>query len=488
MSSPTSRPEYDLYASPTNAKMGEMSNGIGTNNGPNGQPTTSQTRGLVNNYEMYSPRSKPGGRPRHNRRIFVAALAVLVVVLAIVAHSRHGDDNKKQPDGIAVGNQGKGRPSSLAPITSSSTDDVNDDDDDVDNTSPSSQSESNVLSPYLRYSLTEKTNADTFQEPRVAWLMSFPNSGTSYTLRLAQWASNVTAATNYGDECDLDPKGRNVPLYPNMANGPALKYPYKYSLPTGYALTKTHCGGRCTHCSPDKYVETQLTFHEQCLQGNRMEPLKKDSNPSPQNIRNKGKSERVMEVRYPESLVARAVHVIRDPFNNVVARFHLDWGKYNHKADKDKDAKAFVEKYTYDPNGFLKWCKSIDDVYIKDEEKSRFISEEVLELFKQIPCHGDFFRYIQWHNLAVATTAKLDLPTYVLHYENYATEFEQTKDELMNFLELDIVGEVPEFIPGKSYRNYFTKEQRVASLKLMKKLANPETWRLLDRYDYIEQK
>ena len=45
-----------------------------------------------------------------------------------------------------------------------------------------------------------------------------------------------------------------------------------------------------------------------------------------------------------------------------------------------------MEKYTYDPKGFLKWCKSIDDVYIKDEAKSRFITEEVLELFKKIPC------------------------------------------------------------------------------------------------------
>lgn len=202
-----------------------------------------------------------------------------------------------------------------------------------------------------------------------------------------------------------------------------------------------------------------------------------------------------------------------------IKRFHLDWGKYNHKADKDDEAKRFVEEYTYDPKGFLKWCKSIDDEYIKDEAKSRFISSEVLELFKKIPCvscrlnicawrallfimhflfltnssllspsktmqHGDFFRYIQWHNLAVATTAKLDLPTYILHYENYASDFDQTKNQLMDFLELDIVGEVPEFIPGKSYRNYFTKEQREAALELMRKLSNPETWQLLDRYDY----
>ena len=142
--------------------------------------------------------------------------------------------------------------------------------------------------------------------------MSFPNSGTSYTLRLAQWASNVTAATNYGDECDVDDEGRNTPLYPGMDNSPALKYPDKYSLPERYALTKTHCGGRCTHCAPDKYVETQLTFHQQCLQGNRLVPLNSNSTASGQNIKKNGKSERVLEVRYPEELVARAVHVMRE--------------------------------------------------------------------------------------------------------------------------------------------------------------------------------
>ena len=54
-----------------------------------------------------------------------------------------------------------------------------------------------------------------------------------------------------------------------------------------------------------------------------------------------------------------------------------------------------MEKYTYDPKGFLKWCKSIDDVYIKDEAKSRFITEEVLELFKKIPCVSFFIVHLR---------------------------------------------------------------------------------------------
>jgi hypothetical protein len=86
------------------------------------------------------------------------------------------------------------------------------------------------------------------------------------------------------------------------------------------------------------------------------------------------------------------------PYNLQHKRFHLDWGKYNHKADKDKEAKAFVEEYTYDPDGFLKWCKSIDEVYIEDEAKSRFFTREILELFKKIPCVSlRFYAVIRFH-------------------------------------------------------------------------------------------
>ena len=351
MSSPTSRPDYGLYESPTNAKA--VGNGTASGS-PNGQSPTSQTRGLISDKELYSPRAKPGGgRSRHSRKVFVAAVIFLAAVCGIVAHShsKHNNAKAQQGGGIRPSRSQNKSPAASAPITSMSNDEDNSSDEDISKDATVSEqpaekpvekpapsipqqqpqqttptaivtSKSKGFNPYQRFSDADKSagTADDFKEPKVAWLMSFPNSGTSYTLRLAQWASNVTAATNYGDECDLDPNGRNVPLYDGMSNGPALKYPYKYSLPTRYALTKTHCGGRCTHCAPDKYVETQQTFHEQCLQGNRMEPLKEDRNPSPQNIRNKGKSERVMEIRYPEELVARAVHVIRDPFNNVVAR------------------------------------------------------------------------------------------------------------------------------------------------------------------------
>jgi hypothetical protein len=33
-------------------------------------------------------------------------------------------------------------------------------------------------------------------QPKVAWLMSYPNSGTSYTIHLIRESSNTTTATN----------------------------------------------------------------------------------------------------------------------------------------------------------------------------------------------------------------------------------------------------------------------------------------------------
>ena len=88
--------------------------------------------------------------------------------------------------------------------------------------------------------------------PDIAWLMSFPNSGTSYTMRLVQAVSNTTAATNYAEECKQDNSGHVATLYGSQS-GPYLRQQVHdggMSLPKKYILTKTHCGGRCVHCIP----------------------------------------------------------------------------------------------------------------------------------------------------------------------------------------------------------------------------------------------
>ena len=99
--------------------------------------------------------------------------------------------------------------------------------------------------------------------PDVAWLMSFPNSGTSYTMRLVQAVSNTTAATNYAEECKQDSEGRVATLF-ESPSGPYLRQQILSGgmpLPKRYILTKTHCGGRCVHCIPG---ENRCRIFESC--------------------------------------------------------------------------------------------------------------------------------------------------------------------------------------------------------------------------------
>ena len=106
----------------------------------------------------------------------------------------------------------------------------------------------------------------------------------------------------------------------------------------------------------------------------------------------------------------------------------------------------------------------------------------VFEDVKDIPCHADFFRYIQWHNLAFATTDELGIPTHVIHYENYTNNFNETKDLLLNFLDQEQVHEPPLFETGKTYREYFTDGEVEAISVMFKKLASTKAWRYLRHY------
>mmetsp|Transcript_21567 Transcript_21567/g.43579 ORF Transcript_21567/g.43579 Transcript_21567/m.43579 type:complete len:424 (-) Transcript_21567:154-1425(-) len=318
-----------------------------------------------------------------------------------------------------------------------------------------------------------------FRWPRVAWIMSFPNSGTSYTMQLVQRASNRTGGSNYGKECDIDPEdGKNFPIYDDSPSGPFLSQPGKWAAPDRYVPVKTHCGGYTTGSGPDKYTHTVRSFQESCLKGNIVLP---DRDEKGKIVKARGKPNSMVEkvdTLYDASLVQRAVHIIRDPFNNIVSRFHLE----QHAHSKRKETE-WTDKFPNSPEGFKAWCAEQDTINEKEDSKSRFVDAEMLKAFEGVPCHGEFHRYAQWHNLALAVTHRMRLPTHVLHYETYETDFTGTYNDLFFFLELPREGEVPEFLKGKVYEDYFSKKERMKAMQLVKMIAEPETWEQLKRYD-----
>ena len=304
--------------------------------------------------------------------------------------------------------------------------------------------------------------------PKVAWLMSFPNSGTSFTSKMVRHLSHMSTASNYGEEL-LDDSGKSIPMYSDSPNtGPFWIDPqsedFEYTRPTIFALTKTHCGGRCEKCGPSQFVENPHSFLTQCLSGK---------------IAHTTSSGEVVKqvVKYDKELVQRAVHLIRSPFDNVVSRFHLEI----HEAQKHNETKKLAT-FPSTRSGFRKFCQTLNAVYEKEEQSSRLIDADVFALMKDVPCRDDFFRFVQWHNLAFVTTRSLQIPTLVVHYENYETKYNETVTDMFEFLHLEPKGELIEFVKGKEYIEFFTLAERAKVKKAMEMLALSSTWELISHY------
>lgn len=288
---------------------------------------------------------------------------------------------------------------------------------------------------------------------KIVWLMSFPNSGTSYTLRMVKRTSLMLGASNYQEEGG----DHVIPVHENHPEGPFWPDPLesKYNRPQKYVLTKTHCGFRCNDCSPSTYQKEALDFPQLCATGKAI----------------KGNKE--VKVEYSTDRVHKAVHLIRNPFDNIVSRFHL---QLKRKA-KHTDAAHFSKSR----EGFREFCNYMDKKYESGVEKW-WLGDQITML-RNVPCGEDFLRYVVWHNLAfLATDKSLRLPTLVLHYEDYMNQFNDTVSSLFDFLELEQIGEPFPILPGHSYVGYFTEDERKAVKKAMKIVAVNQTWHSIKHY------
>lgn len=296
---------------------------------------------------------------------------------------------------------------------------------------------------------------------KIAWLMSFPNSGTSYTITLLRRLTLTSTATNYGHEVIVNDgfRSESKAVYSDQPTGPYWYEPVNqtvnYTRPHRYVLTKTHCGLRCESCPPQSYVETTFSFRHNCMSGGRYNAS--------------GHKELVT---YPPDKVAKAIHLIRNPFDNVVSRFHLERRK----------TMAMQERYDPTKKGFLEFCRDMNEAYRVEEDRAPFIHQSILATLTDVPCRADFIRYIEWHNLAFVTTQDMGLETWVLKYDWYAKRFNETVRELVEFLDVPIRDEPEPFVRGKVYHDYFTDDQRWRVKLAQKAMASKESWKHIGPY------
>lgn len=303
-----------------------------------------------------------------------------------------------------------------------------------------------------------------------AWLLSYPNSGTSYTMTMVERASNRSTATNYGPEV-TPPKGTSVSLVASSKSGPFWEGGLESLLqrtiralppPESYILTKTHCGGRCIDCGPEEYfLRNASAFLNDCLRTSWLEDGHR------------------VEGHMRQNMIRKLVHLIRNPYHNIVARFHLD---RKHFVDKQP---KLADEYPNTGVGFQKWCHQFDTRYYEEEKEFfRKLDPQLLKLYKSVPCHAEFFKYTKWHNNVIDMLPLLHRPPVLtVFYEDYAYKFNETVQEIMEFIQLDYdANRLRPFRDLPEYKDHFTKEQRRAAQKLVEYVASPHMYPLLQRY------
>eukprot|EP00538_Stauroneis_constricta_P006599 CAMPEP_0119572008 /NCGR_PEP_ID=MMETSP1352-20130426/44404_1 /TAXON_ID=265584 /ORGANISM="Stauroneis constricta, Strain CCMP1120" /LENGTH=431 /DNA_ID=CAMNT_0007621691 /DNA_START=91 /DNA_END=1386 /DNA_ORIENTATION=- len=323
--------------------------------------------------------------------------------------------------------------------------------------------------------------------PKIAWLMSFPNSGTSFTMILTARLTERAIASNYGEEVTTREMGDTLSIYPRRPEGPfwsgmsgLLTTPRP--LPDTYVLTKTHCGSRCMDCPPREYVETAESFLRRCASGYRRKMFGGDK----QNWRR-------IDVEYPSERVHKAIHLIRNPMHNAIARFHLDYR--NRQKSHSADIRAFTKKYKQDKRGFRAWCRDLDGRYASENERyfsssrssSQSQSAVSWDVMKDVPCHTEFFKWTQWHNLAHESIGLIEkehheVPVLTVYYEDYVSRYNETVDSIVDFLEQEKVGTLRDFQVRSNYDGYYDSEHVGQIRAMVEAISNDSTWEKVKHY------
>jgi hypothetical protein len=285
---------------------------------------------------------------------------------------------------------------------------------------------------------------------------------------MIQEYTNTTTGTNYGSEQVVH--SEPIPIHGSYHQGPFVRFP-TLNLPPRYIITKTHCGGHKLSADPLDYIETTRSFEVACRSGSKM-ALDQTNTKIP--------------LVYSDQIPQRAIHLVRNPFDNIVARLHMEQRHWAHSGPNDTRHQVYLDVFNNSQVGFQAWCHYRNRLAERPKlRNTRFMDDELWQLAKQVPCVAEFIRYVSWHNLAIAVTQRLRLPIHVMFYEDYTEKFNEAIDGLLDFLELKPApnGTLPEFITGKHYVvEYFEPYQLASTKTLVHTLASPETWQLVSKY------
>jgi hypothetical protein len=114
-------------------------------------------------------------------------------------------------------------------------------------------------------------------------------------------------------------------------------------------MTKTHCGGRrCVNCpASEYYVIDAPAFAATCERISGFQ------------------NHRPFELSSKRGIVAKLIHLIRYPFDNIVARFHLE--TQAHGGAESSPSRRIILEQCHWLSEF--WCSELDQVFSYDDSK-----------------------------------------------------------------------------------------------------------------------
>jgi len=249
-----------------------------------------------------------------------------------------------------------------------------------------------------------------------------------------------------------------------------------------FVLTNTYCTGTCDHCTHNESVRHLAQFEVGCRTTTRTDA-------------NNGK---LIVAQYNVSVVKKVAHLIRSPFDNIVERMFQ--GRNERKKQnilKREELDAFVET----KEGLLTWCAHVDLQFsassptdLNSDASLELFSGEARKLYRDVPCYSEWFRYVQFHNNAIALSRRLPVPYTVVYFEDFVTQLESA-DKLLDFLEAAAnprrVKQKPVLYParagsasldGSLYRHLFDDKHALSVARFVRSLASPVLWERIRRY------
>jgi hypothetical protein len=243
------------------------------------------------------------------------------------------------------------------------------------------------------------------------------------------------------------------------------------------ALTKTHCTGYNDRATLQSSIIGTKQFLKGCARSSQYADI--------DDVKNRSEVKTVYD---HQGLVVGVVHLIRNPFDNMISRMHHGM---KVRSKKRGFSHELMNQLMSSTSGFLAWCTAADNAFwMAREVPKEIINDEQLKrkswdlnLLLKLPCHSELFRYVEWHNAAIRMIEQEQLPSLVVYYEDYNTNYNQTVDSILDFLDLTREAEPLPFSSGKTYRDlYFSPEIQETTKELLKVMASKELWQILQRY------